>query len=176
MAVLPPARTSKQPLVAMAVSLATGILFHHAIENRSAAIASLVTSIALLSFAILIRKRVAAIAVASLLLAFIGAGYVLAFVAHQTVSNDRIVRLFEDGVLLPNEPVEVMGQLEGEPESAPDGLYLTVRTEQIRFRAGEHTATGTVLLLSHVDDQSARKGYDALQLRHGARIRVMTVL
>ncbi len=176
MAVLPQARISKQPLVAIGVSLATGILIHQTITSSVAALASTVVSIALLIFAISIRRRVPPLAVMSLLLAFTGAGYALAFAAHRSNTADRIVRLFDDGVLTANEPVEVTGQLEGEPESAPDGFYLNLKTEGIRLRGSDHPATGTVLLMAHLNDQSGREEYDRLQLRHGARIRVMTLL
>jgi competence protein ComEC len=176
MAAFPQTRIVHQPLVPIAVALTTGILIHHATESRSVATAFVVASLTLVLFAILIRRRVAGIAAAALLLAFVGTGYVLSYFEHQTVSNDRIVRLIENGTLTPDEPVEVTGQLEGEPESAPDGLYLNLHAEQIRSRAGERPATGTVVLLAHVGDQSARKSYDSLQLHHGARIRVMTLL
>ncbi|HEX3086459.1 MAG TPA: ComEC/Rec2 family competence protein, partial [Pyrinomonadaceae bacterium] len=176
MAALSQARVARQPLVAIGLSLAIGVLIHHAIENSSLAIGFIVTSIALLLFAIRIRERVALLAAASLLLAFMSAGYVLAFVEHRSVAANRIVRMFENGLITSDEPVEVTGQLVGEPESIPDGFYLEIKTEQLRGRGLERSATGTVLLLAHQTDQSARKEYDGLQLRHGARIRVMTVL
>jgi competence protein ComEC len=176
MAVLPQARISRQPLAAIGLSLATGILLHHAIANSKLAIASVAISIALLVFAIRIHERVALIAIVSLLIAFLAAGYALAFIEHRSVSANRVVRFFEDEVVGPNEPVEVTGQLDGDPESAPDGLYFNIKTEQISVRGAERSASGMVLLLAHLSDQSTRKEYDALQLHHGARIRVMTVL
>src|SRR3954470_3858502 len=174
MAVLPQARISRQPLAAIGLSLATGILLHHAIENSKLAIVAVTISIALLIFAIHIRERVAPIAIVSLLIAFLAAGYAMAFIEHRSVSANRVVRLFEDEVVRPNEPVEVTGQLDGDPESAPDGLYLNIRTEQICVRGAERSASGMVLLLAHLSDQSKSKEYEALQLHHGARVRVMT--
>lgn len=176
MAALPQARFAKQPLAVIGLSLATGIVICHAIESKGVAIALAVASIALLLFAIRIRARVAILATGSLLLAFMTAGYVLSFLEHERVPADRIVRLFEAGQVGHDEPVEVTGQLEGEPESAPDGFYLNIKTEKIRLQALDYPASGTVLLLAHVGDQLIRKQYEALQLRYGARIRVMTVL
>ncbi len=111
-----------------------------------------------------------------LLVAFLGAGYLLAFCEVRRMSPDRIVRMFEGGALVSNEPVEVTGIIEGEPESAPDGFYLTLATEQIRLKEKASIASGTVLLLAPAPDHFVRAEYEALQLHHGTRIRVMTLL
>jgi len=173
---LPPARFAKQPLLAIALSLATGILLDNAIENVKLAIALAGTALILLLFAIRIHQRVPGIAAIFLLFAFVCSGYVLAFVEHRSVSAHRIVRMLEEGVVTPRQPVELTGELQGEPESAPDGLYLDIKSEQIRSNGADRAVTGTVLLLAHLSDQSVRREYENLQLRYGARVRVMTVL
>src|SRR5947207_2801982 len=172
---LPQTRIAKNPLVVLALSLAIGIFVFHYFTNAKLAVAFLFLAFVFLSITAVLRTA-SSIAIAFLLIAFISTGYVLAFVEARSVSATRIVRKFEQGALVTNEPVEVTGTIQGQPESAPDGFYLTMAADRIRSKDGDQEASGDVLLLAHVRDQSVRSDYDALQLRHGARIRVMTEL
>src|SRR5882724_2322280 len=174
---LPQARIANNPLVALALSLAVGIFVFQYFDRPRLAIVFGVAAAVLFSIAsALVLRGVSPIAIAFLLVAFVGTGYLLALVEARSVSPNRIVPMFERGELLSGEPVEVSGIIQGQPEAAPDGFYLTLRADCIRSKDGDHSASGEVLLLAHAGDQSLRSEYDALQLRHGARIRVMTVL
>jgi len=174
---VPQTRIAKNPLIALVSSLAVGIFLFRYIDNYRSAIIAIISALFLLSIAFARRAgNASAIAVASMLTAFLATGYVLALVEARSVSPNRVVRMFEQGALVTNEPVEVTGTIQGQPEAAPDGFYLTVNADRIRSKNGEHDASGELLLLAHVGDQAIRSDYDALQLRHGARIRVMTVL
>jgi competence protein ComEC len=173
---LPQARFAKHPLVAIGLSLATGILIHITIQNVILAVAFGGAAAFLLVFAIWVHKRVILMATISLLCAFVCTGYVLAFVEQQSVSSHHIGRMIEQGIVALNEPVEVTGHLQGEPESAPDGLYLNLKVEEIQTHGSPRAATGTLWLLAHLSDRSVKEEYDALQLHHGARIRLLTVL
>ncbi len=84
--------------------------------------------------------------------------------------------MYEVGLIASGESVELTSIVHGQPEAAPDGFYLTLRAESIRFQGTERNASGTVLLLAHAREQQVTKEYDALELRHGARLRVMTTL
>lgn len=176
MAALPKARTANHPLVPIALGITTGILFAHYQSHFKLAVALLIAGLGFFLFAVRLYRRVAAIATASLMLSFVCAGYELAFVQEQAVSPNRIVRMFDRGEMLPNEPVELTGSIYGEPESAPDGFYLNLSIEQIRLRGQDRRVSGSVMLLAHVADSSVRANYDRLELRHGARIRVLTIL
>src|SRR5437660_7808199 len=174
---LPEARILKSPLVVLALSLAIGIFVFHYFDSPKTTIAFLVFAlIPLWIAAALVLRTQSSIAIALLLVAFIATGYLLALVEQGSVSPTRIVRMFERGMLGPEEPVEVTGTIQGQPESAPDGFYISVALEQIRSSTGDRPVSGRLLLLAHVGDESRRNDYDSLQLRHGARIRVMTLL
>jgi competence protein ComEC len=84
--------------------------------------------------------------------------------------------LFEDGIIASGEPLEIEGAVASAPEPAPEGFYLTLRVERIRLRETERAATGTVWLVAKVLDRTTRAEYEALELRYGARLRVMTAL
>lgn len=109
------------------------------------------------------------------LLAFACAGAVLALVETRAGGN-RLRSLYESGRIMPGEPVEVTGTLRRAPEPMPDGLLLTLRVESLTFRAHEQAAEGTVELFAVVRDATARREYEALELRCGARLRVMAAL
>jgi competence protein ComEC len=174
---LPQARIANSPLVALTLSLAFGIFVFQYFDRPRLAIIFGVAAVVPFSIAAAAALRTTSpIAIAFLLVAFVGTGYLLALVEARSVSPNRIVRMFERGMLVPEEPVEVLGAIQGQPEVAPDGFYLTLSADRIRSKDGDHAASGEILLVAHVRDQSVRSDYDVLQLRHGARIRVMTLL
>jgi len=166
---------AKHPLVLLVLSLVGGILLFDYLRSLTLAITLVVGALILISGALML-KRSAALVVILLAVLFAGTGYFLALIEARRVSADRLVRMFADGVLQSNEPVEVTGIIKGEPEAATDGFYLTLATEQIRAKGKASVASGTVLLLAHVMDDFVRREYDSLQLHHGTRIRVITLL
>src|SRR5437016_2849977 len=105
---LPQARIAKNPLFVLALSLAIGIFFFHYFNITRLAIAFVVVAFVLLSIvAALVRRTVSAIAISFLLVAFMATGYVLALVEKRSVAPNRVVRMFERGVLVTDAPVEV---------------------------------------------------------------------
>src|SRR5581483_3627690 len=100
----------------------------------------------------------------------------LALIENRRPEPSRIKRMFDDRALAPGEPVELTAVVDGAPESSPDGFYLNVKSKSIRIRQVERQASGNVRLLAHIANQELRNAYDNLELRHGARIRVMTTL
>src|SRR5437879_10988951 len=108
---LPEARISKNPLVVLALSLAIGIFVFHYFDSARIAIAFVVAALVLVSIAATaVLRTVSSVAIAFLFVAFIATGYVLASLEERSVSPNRIVRMFERNVLLPNEPVEVRSE------------------------------------------------------------------
>jgi competence protein ComEC len=166
---------AKHPLVLLALSLAAGILVFNYLHNSKLAIAFALAAALLLTIVTILRPP-AAMVLTLLVIAFPGTGYLLALLETRSVAPDRLVRMFAGGTLQSNEPVEVTGIIQGEPEPSPDGFYLTLATEEIRAKGKASAASGTVLLLAQVTDPFVRGAYDSLELRHGTRVRVMTML
>ena len=106
------------------------------------------------------------------------------------VPANQIKRLINEGAVSVGEPVELTGVLERDPEVAPERLYLQLKVERIRARADKQTsadktaqsesvereASGVVMLLAAVASKPIAQEFAALDLRYGARIRVMTML
>ncbi len=111
-----------------------------------------------------------------LALATLSAGAVLEAIEQRPAPASEIKSLLEKGVISPGDPVELTGVLIQQPEYTPDGFYLTVRAEKLRLGNIERQTSGIVQLLAPSSDPSVKMEYDALELRYGARVRVMLVL
>jgi competence protein ComEC len=179
MPALPQNRFAPSPLLILAVALCLGILAGHSLALQSLSLLITGTAVGalltLLSAGVTVKRRFA-LAGGLIIVAFFCAGFVLSVVDGRAAASNRIARLYDEGVVASSDPVEITGVVEGQPEPAPDSFYLTLRTEKIRFKGSERAVSGTVLLLAHARDREVREEYDALELRHGARVRVMTTL
>jgi competence protein ComEC len=172
-------RLAQSPLLILAAAVSAGVLLGSRINShsRSALILSgfIVATLGVLSIW-LSRKGKLSPASILLCLTFTFTGLTLVLIEDRSASANRISRMDEQDPLSTGDPVEITGTIVGQPEAGTDGFYLTLRADRIRSKNGDREASGEVLLAAHVSDQSVRSDYDALQLRHGARIRVMTVL
>ncbi|MDX6612302.1 MAG: competence protein ComEC [Blastocatellia bacterium] len=163
------------PLGLLAVALATGIVVGHFIAFPFEAL--MVGGIGTFWLAILVMRRDKLIfAMVVLPAATIVGGATLETIATRIARTDQLKYLLDSGALALGDPVELTGTVNRPPELAPDGFYLTVRIEQARYKGNERKAAGTVVLLAPVRDQVVAKEYEQLELRYGARIRVMTAL
>ncbi len=179
MADLPQARFASSPLAVLAVAMSAGITLAHYFTPRSKSvlIVALVTGIGLTFFSIaFLATNKTTLASGLLIGAFLFAGLVLSLIESRVAAPDRVSRMYDEGLFTYGEPVELTGIVQGQPEPAPDSFYLTLQIERIRFKGAARDACGTVLLLAHVREQQVRREYEALELRHGARVRVMTTL
>src|SRR5437588_4704670 len=163
------------PLTALAVSFALGVLvarFTALPINLSLACLAACSLALFYSFA----RRLLINSSLLLIFAFFFAGAALAILEKRSVTKERVERFFDDGLIASGEPVEVTGVMTEAPEPAPDGFYLTLRVEKLRYKENEHEASGDVLLFASARNAEARAEYEALELRYGARLRVMTAL
>jgi len=163
------------PLAQLAGAFALGILAHSAFAIPLGVlipIAGLATLLGVLSLATE-RLAVAAILVT---IAACGSGATLASIEQTRVPSNQLKRLLDEKAIALGEPLEVTGVLEREPEIAPERWYLNLRAERIRSRGGDREVTGVVTLLLPVTSASNREELAQLNLRHGARVRVMTRL
>ncbi|MEK6337756.1 MAG: ComEC/Rec2 family competence protein [Acidobacteriota bacterium] len=172
-------RFASSPLLTLAVAYSAGILAGHRVTLEAKLILIIWIAIgvggALVSIVLVPKKKLTP-ASCLLLIAFFTTGFTLTLIENQPPASNRIARMYDEGVITSEVPVEITGTIQRAPETAPIGLYLTVRAESIRFKSAERAAAGSVLLLAHAGDQQARKEYENLELRYGARVRVMTTL
>lgn len=179
MSLLVQPRVAQSPLLILAAALAAGIFLGSriALHPRLLLIlnASLVAGCAVVSIWLVQRNKRGTLTLL-LIVGFIFTGLALSLIDSRTVSTERISHLYEQGLVSASDPVEVTGIIVGQPEPAPQSLYLNVRTESIRLKGSERLAVGTILLLAQVRDHEVADEYESLDLRHGARVRVMATL
>lgn len=90
--------------------------------------------------------------------------------------GESLRRVYEEGRVVSGDPVELTGVVERAPEFAPDGFYLSLRVERLRARGKESAASGGVELFAPLREAGARRSYEELELRRGARVRVLVAL
>ena len=118
-------------------------------------------------------------------------GATLESIEKNKIPANQLRSLLDKGVVAIGEPVELTGVLERDPELAPDRLYLQLRAGKNSVARSiepdapgkatqpdsiEREATGVVRLLASVPTDTGKQEFDQLDLRYGARIRVMTML
>jgi competence protein ComEC len=163
------------PLALLAAALITGLLSAHFISIPLMPLLGCAGGVSGLSLWA-VRKGNAALASSFIMLATLLAGSMLETIAQRNPPANQLRSLLEAGIIAVGDPVELTGVLERSPESAPESLYLTLRVEKLGSRQIERDTSGVVKLMAPVRDQAFRGEYEALELRYGARIRVMTAL
>jgi competence protein ComEC len=167
---------SAHPLATLAAAFAVGVLLARLVSlPLSSCIvltALFTTSASLATF----KKRLA-LAAWLVVVAFVCAGASLAALENRRAhAGTRLRSFYERGEIAPGDPVELTGVLESAPEIMPDGLMLSLRVEAARLKATNHACSGRVELFAPTRDARSAQQYDALELRRGARVRVMSAL
>ncbi|HEV2860821.1 MAG TPA: ComEC/Rec2 family competence protein [Pyrinomonadaceae bacterium] len=162
------------PLVGLAAAFAAGVLLA---RLSSAPLATCAAAAAVLTVAAAVSTFKHRLRAASLfvLLSFVLAGASLTLIEARG-RGARLRNLYEEHVVEPGRPVELTGVLERAPEIAPDGLVLSLRAESLRLKGEERACAGRVELFAPVSEARAAVLYESLELRRGARVRVMTTL
>lgn len=93
-----------------------------------------------------------------------------------SVGQNRVRRLFEQGKLRAEEPIELVGTLNVSPELAPDRIYLSLEVEKCATFGKEFRASGAVQIVVSFKEEEGRKEYDQLSLDYGVRIRLLANL
>jgi competence protein ComEC len=163
------------PLAQLAAAFAAGILGAHFFSAPIFLLLLLFLLASLIALAFLFKRKPGA-ATAFITIAFLLAGFCLASMEKRSVSSDRLKALIDRGTIAAGEPVELTGVLERNPESAPGGFYLALRAERLRIKEVEKMVSGIVTLLLPVHEKITKEDYQRLELRYGARVRVMTFL
>src|SRR5881227_3403316 len=168
---------ARAPLLVCAASLASGILIGHFIKAdlfQFRIVLAVVIALLLFLAIVFVRRQKQGASTLLVVATFLLSG--ISLVETRELHPGRIKRMFDDNALAVNEPVELTAVVEGPVQSAPNGFYLAVKAESLRLRGSERAASGDVLLLAHVANPQVRNEYQRLELRHGARLRVMTTL
>ena len=177
MLILPRPRFAAAPLLSLTVAVCGGIIFQHyaKLNSRSFPIVLAIALTASVICLVSLKRGKLVASTLSLFIAFFCTGTVLVQTIDRPLRN-RISTMYDQGAIGPDDPVEIVGVVSGEPEPAPQSFYLTMRVERVATKGSGRDASGTVSLLAQASTEKLKQEYDALTLHHGARLRVMTKL
>lgn len=161
------------PLGLLAAAFAAGVACGRTSAPTLAwvAAAALASIVALVLVSLRARPTAATVCVA---LAFLLTGAALSSIEAKGSDARRLKSFYERGMIESGDPVELTGVVERAPEEAPDGIAFTLRVERAAFKSEERAAAGRVEFFAPARDAAARGAYAALELRRGARVRVMS--
>jgi competence protein ComEC len=166
------AGTNLFPLAHLAFAFAIGIVVGHWLLPLKLMVpCALACALGSLAFLLASNRRLATIFLTA---SFIFAGAVLITLEHRTPPGNRLRHFLDAGDISMDQPVEVTGVLERNPEVAHQNVYLNLRVEKIRLNAVDVDASGVIALMTAMPNTVA--DFEKLELRHGARVRVMTRL
>jgi len=164
------------PLAQLAAAFALGILGASFLEVQLSLLTSIAALTTILALTALLWRGSRKTATLFVTVATLFLGSSLATIDKNKVPANQLKRLLGEGIIVVGEPVELTGVLEREPELAPDRMYLCLRVQRLRLNQTERDVSGEVLLFAPVSGESTQQEFDQLDLRYGARIRVMTML
>ena len=163
------------PLALLAAFFAVGVLIGLRLNVSPTVIVSLTSGCGLLSAVALLRRK-SQIAVTLITLSFLLAGIMLALLEMESRPRGSVKQLIQSETIRVGEPVEITGVLQREPEIAPGRHHLNLQVERVRSQSIEREASGIVPVLVAAPTQANEAELNQLELRYGARIRVMTSL
>jgi competence protein ComEC len=163
------------PLAQLAAAFALGVLGAVYFVMPLSLLISIAAFTTLLAFTALLKGYMS-VATLFVIVATLFLGSSLAAIEKNKVPANQLRRLIGEGTILVGEPVELTGMLERDPEIAPERIYLFLRVQRLSLNQTEQDVSGEVLLLAPVSGKSIQQEFDQLDLRYGARIRVMTML
>jgi competence protein ComEC len=166
---------SLYPLAQLAAAFAVGILAAKFFLVPLPALLILLAVASILALAALVKAR-GGPATLLITIAIFFAGVALFSIQTYRVPPNQLKRLLDNGELVVGDPVELTGALVRQPESSPKGFYLTLHVEKLMANGIEKAVFGEVTVLVASQGGPVAEEYKSLELRYGARIRVMTTL
>ncbi len=161
-----PQTFSRHPLLWLAVWFALGIALGHVFEIRS--LVSLFIA-GLLAIVCIVRRNAAFFL---LPVAFVSLGTLSFAIQNQSIAENRIKRIYDDGRIHSGEPVEIEGVLFGFPEPAYQGMFLPLRAEKLTYKNADVEVSGKVRLFFPGDENVSDGAFDQINLGYGSRLRI----
>jgi competence protein ComEC len=165
---------SHNPLFELAASLSFGILFATVLQIHITYlfVALIIATLATLTSAYTASLRIGGLA---LLTAVFFAGACLTSLQTRTAPNE-LKNLLAQGLIRPNESVELRGTVVGPVELARDGIHLSVNVETLTTATTTRNCSGTVAVNGYFKNTVDEKKYRELRLQSGSRVKMVTTL
>src|SRR5688500_12731792 len=154
-AVTHPSAFNPYPLALLAAAFVAGIFFAHLFSLPLPLCPAFAAGAFVLAVAACPAQKRATLTIA---IAFVLAGAALAATTEAvSIRGNRLKIFYDEKRIASGDPVELVGVVARAPESAPDGFYLAIRLEKIRFKEEEHDASGAVQLFAAVRDRKSTR-------------------
>lgn len=156
------------PLLRLAVCFALGILAANfsALDWRVFLVLCLFFAIFTLVF---LKQKIGLV---FLSIAFIAVGALCFQIGKQSISPNRLKKLYDENRINSGDPIEIEGVVQGKPELAVGGFFLELKSEKATYKSETFDVSGKIRLFAPVADEQIELEYEALDLRHGSRILV----
>jgi competence protein ComEC len=105
-------------------------------------------------------------------IAFVAVGALYFQIEYQTISPNRVKRLYDETRINSGDPIEIEGVLQTRPELAFGGFFLILKTEKAIYKETELNISGNIRLFAPIRDEQIESEYGQLDLSYGSRIRV----
>ena len=154
------------PLAWFAICFICGIFLSAKIEVNLLFLATLSSFLIVLAFVFKKQK------LASLFLLFISLGAFSFQIEKRSVKQNRLKVLYDTGVLISGEPLEIIGISEGKPELSVGGFFLTVDAKTVVRKNTEQKVSGKIKLFAAAKTDQIAQDYEKLQIGYGTKINV----
>jgi len=165
----------RHPLAFLALFFACGILLSR-FTSIDLLICYLLTALSFSVTILFFYKENFKQATCGVAISFFFAGFLFALVEKERKGADNIQTFYESGSIKSGDPVEITGTLTREPETAFGLIYLSLKIEKLSFKGEEKTSSGVLRLTAPIRSKETLGEYENLELRYGARIRVMLAI
>ena len=156
------------PLLWLAVCFALGILTEHFLAPNLKFSLAACFLFAVLTAAFLKQK----FSLVFLSIAFAAAGCLISNVENNAIAPNRLKKLYDENQIKSGDPIEIQGVLQGKPELAVGGFFITLKAESAIYKGSEMKVSGNIRLSAAINDEQAKQEFEQLNLNYGSRIRV----
>lgn len=111
-------------------------------------------------------------AVVFISLAFLAAGAFCFQLKNQTISPNRLKKIYDEKRINSGEFVEIEGVLRGKFEEAVGGFFIEIEADKLVYKTAEQKVSGKIRFFAPVSNEQISNEYGQLNLQYGARIRV----
>ena len=160
------------PLLWLAAFFAAGIFFAHYffVDWKIFLVIALISS----AFSIVFIKR--KFASLFIFIAFFAIGSFYFQISKQNLPRNSLKNLYDTNQINSGDSIEIEGVLQGRPELAVGGIFLSVKVEKYIYKSKTKDANGNVRLFAPIQSELIQNEYEKLDLRYGTRIRIATNL
>lgn len=159
---------SLYPLLWLSICFCVGILTANILTSDWKTLLVFCLSFKFLTIVFINRKFVSIF----LFLTFIFLGAFVFQIENQTISANRLKRLYDEKNIESGELVEIEGVLQGKPELSVNGFFFKLNAEKIFYKGSEIDVSGVIKFFAAVAHQEVADEYAHLNLQYGSRIRV----